>query len=127
MFDLPPVEQVECMTEAIYHEARGESYYGQLLVGFVIMNRVNSSRFPDSICEVVYQPSQFSYATSDRIMYNPESEQRSRDVAEIVLTSLNPTPHNMMYYHAINALPNWDYSKLSDYAVIGNHKFYADR
>lgn len=39
-----------CLTEAIYHEARGESFDGQLYVGFVIRNRVESKYFPNDFC-----------------------------------------------------------------------------
>ena len=61
---IQPVEdlnQILCLSEAIYFEARGEDMIGQAAVGLVIMNRVKSNRYPDTICEVVKQPLQFSY------------------------------------------------------------------
>ena len=46
--------EVECLTEAIYFEARGESFVGQLAVANVILERVRDSRFPPTVCEVVH-------------------------------------------------------------------------
>lgn len=48
-------EQLDCLAANIYHEARGESYNGKLAVAHVTMNRVKSSRFPNTVCDVVYQ------------------------------------------------------------------------
>lgn len=55
------LNEVLCMTEAIYFEARGEDRIGRAAVGLVIMNRVESTRYPNTVCEVVQQPLQFSY------------------------------------------------------------------
>ena len=56
---LPPRELM-CLSTAVYHEARGEPLIGQVGVAHVILNRVNSSRFPDTVYKVVYQPKQFT-------------------------------------------------------------------
>jgi N-acetylmuramoyl-L-alanine amidase len=48
-------KQVECLAKNIYFESRGEPRKGQLAVGFVTLNRVDSNKYPDSVCEVVYQ------------------------------------------------------------------------
>jgi len=52
-----------CLSLALYHEARGEPLNGQRAVAEVIMNRVESDRFPDTICGVVMQPNQFSFVS----------------------------------------------------------------
>ena len=49
------INQAHCLATNIYHEARGESYAGKVAVANVTMNRVKSSKFPNTICEVVYQ------------------------------------------------------------------------
>lgn len=54
-------KQVTCLALAVYYEARGEPLEGQKAVAAVVMNRVNSPRFPDTACEVVFQPRQFSF------------------------------------------------------------------
>ena len=48
-------EQVQCLAVNIYHEARSDSRLGQEAVGLVTMNRVSDSRYPDTVCDVVYQ------------------------------------------------------------------------
>ena len=61
---IQPVEdlnQILCLSEAIYFEARGEDMIGKALVGLVIKNRVEDDRYPDTYCEVVNQRLQFSY------------------------------------------------------------------
>ena len=54
-----PQEEIESLAFVIYHEARGEDLTSQQLVGEVILNRVESENFPDSICDVIYQKNQF--------------------------------------------------------------------
>lgn len=121
-------EQHQCLTEAIYHEARGESYTGQLMVGFVIINRVLSDQFPNSICQVVDQPWQFSYNNfpTPLPMHEKESAEYASIVAEIVLTSLNPLPESVYYYHTHQVTPSWNYNLLDVYADVGNHRFYEE-
>jgi len=48
-------DELQCLAKNIYHEARGESWEGKLAVAWVTLNRVHSGRFPDTICDVVYQ------------------------------------------------------------------------
>jgi spore germination cell wall hydrolase CwlJ-like protein len=54
-------DDVECLAKNIYFESRNQPYEGQLEVALVTMNRVYSSDFPNTVCEVVYQPKQFSW------------------------------------------------------------------
>jgi spore germination cell wall hydrolase CwlJ-like protein len=56
-----PLEQVLCLAEMVYHEARGEPLSGQYAVALVAKNRVESDRFPDTYCKVLSQPYQYSY------------------------------------------------------------------
>lgn len=121
-------EQVDCLTEAIYHEARGEDYHGQLHVGFVIRNRVMSDEFPDDFCQVIKQPWQFSFVheLDDKVMYEEDSKEQAQHVAEIVLTSENPFPETMLYYHADHMTPDWNFDLLDQYKAYGNHIFYTE-
>jgi spore germination cell wall hydrolase CwlJ-like protein len=60
--------QVHCLAEAVFHEARGESIEGQAAVARVVMNRTRYPKtFGKSICEVVYQKGQFSWAPSEKL------------------------------------------------------------
>ena len=58
--------EIHCLALNIYHEARGESLEGRLAVAAVTMNRVRDKRFPDRVCEGVWQPRQFSWTHDGR-------------------------------------------------------------
>lgn len=126
MSDVNP-QQLECLTEAIYHEARGEDYHGQLYVGYVIKNRVMSDQFRNSYCGVINAPSQFSYTheLSDKTMYETDAGQVAQDVAHIVMTTPTPFPETMFFYHATSITPDWDFNLIEAYVTVGNHVFYT--
>jgi hypothetical protein len=55
------LEQASCLSNTIYHEARGESIKGQVLVAKAVINRKNHKEFPNTICKVVYAKNQFEW------------------------------------------------------------------
>ena len=125
-------QQWECMTQALYFEARGESVTGQFAVAEVIMNRVKSPRFPDSICGVVHQGSGKRYECQFTFWCDGQaevfSEKNAYDevgkVAKIVMSGidLNLTG-GATYYHTRSVAPKW--SKIFQRtATIGYHHFY---
>jgi len=59
-------EQLYCGAQNIYHESRGESNLGQIAVAHVVRNRVESPKYPNTVCEVVWQPKQFSWTHDGR-------------------------------------------------------------
>jgi spore germination cell wall hydrolase CwlJ-like protein len=132
---VPGGRQWECLSEALYFEARGESVKGQFGVAEVILNRVDSPRFPNSVCKVVNQGTgkgkyrcQFSYncdGKSERIT-EPKAYQR---VAKIATIMLNGEPRVLTkgatYYHTTAVNPSWAAS-FNQTALIGVHKFYRD-
>jgi len=59
-------EQLYCGAQNIYHESRGESNSGQIAVSNVVRNRVKSKHYPNTICEVIWQPKQFSWTDDGR-------------------------------------------------------------
>lgn len=116
---------------AIYHEARGEPLAGKIGVGFVVINRVASSRFPDTITDVVYQKSQLSWTNdglSDRVR-ELDSWNSCLQIARsiMILTSWEITFYDItegaLFYHNVNINPDW---AGEDYATvrINNHIFY---
>ena len=129
-------QQLNCLTEAIYFEARGESLSGQLAVGNVIMNRVASPTFPNTICEVVHQGKQINgkmvrhkcqfsyYCDGKREDYDDrEAYIISSKVAMDVIFEPSSEMQNALYYHTIFIEPFWSHSK--EYlGSIGNHDFY---
>lgn len=120
--------ETQCLTRIIYHEARGESYSGRISVGLVVKNRVISPHFPNTICGVESQPNQFSYVHSigDHGMYEEDSREASYEAAQAVLSTPPwPSIHNALFYHTTAVKPSWDYTKLDERAIIGNHVFYS--
>lgn len=120
--------QLDCMTEAIYHEARGEPWGGMVAVGLVLKNRVLAEEFPDTPCGVVEQPRQFSYIyqKSDRGMYEEDARERAHKAAYAVLNSPPwPSMDNVLFFHTTAVKPSWDYTRIKHEVTIGNHKFYS--
>lgn len=123
------VQQFRCLSQAIYFEARGESFAGQVYVGYVIKNRVRSPRFPNTYCDVINQPYQFSFVhqIENLVMKDTPSRILASQIAYMVMSSPSPISQNVMYYHTTHISPKWDYTKLSEYGTLGNHQFYASK
>jgi spore germination cell wall hydrolase CwlJ-like protein len=125
-------EERRCLAQAIYYEARSESRIGQLAVADVVLNRVASPIYPNSICEVVYQGSerrtgcQFSFTCdgSMQARLNKTKWKESEDLAGAILAGLRvPVSRNATHYHANYVSPDWS-QRLTPTATIGTHKFY---
>jgi len=126
--------QLECLAMNIYHEARSESYDGQLAVATVTMNRVDSDKYPKTVCGVVWQKNnngcQFSWTCdgkSDRIR-NQSAYSKAIDIAEKVLLNGERSykiDDDVMYYHADYVNPNWEERWNAELiAQVDSHKFY---
>lgn len=122
-------KQVECLALNIYHEARGEDYYGQLAVAEVTINRKNHSYWPDTICEVVWQPGKFSW-TNDGKSDRPKNYSAwaiAQIIARHALISEDKIlPENVVFYHADRITPYWvNHSSIVEYEMVDNHIFYT--
>lgn len=73
--------ELKCLAESVYHEARGEPVQGQLAVAHVVLNRVNDPRFPDTVCAVINQRGQFHWTASKRRIAEPQAWKRSKELA----------------------------------------------
>lgn len=126
-------KQWQCLTEALYFEARGETVKGQFAVAEVIMNRAESSDFPASVCGVVKQGAggrknrcQFSYACDGlpETMSEAEAVERAGKIARIIVDGgPRPLTKGATYYHAKWVSPRWS-RKFARTATIGVHHFY---
>jgi hypothetical protein len=123
---------VDCLTAAVYYEARGEPQAGQEAVAQVVLNRVRNPAFPKSVCGVVYQgvgtrTCQFSFACTD-VMRRPLEAQawdRARTVAQHALSGyVMPTVGRAVSYHTI-ALGNLWAGTMVEVARVGQHVFYG--
>ncbi len=129
------VQSHQCLSEAVYYEARSESRTGQKAVAEVIINRVKSKHYPNSICGVVYQGAerstgcQFSFACDGSSALTPKGKawERSQDVATLtVVGGVTSLTGGATHYHNLNVMPVWsDTLKLTK--TIGTHKFYRTK
>lgn len=116
---------LNCMAEAIYHEARGESTRGQAAVAEVILNRVDSRKFASSVCGVVNQPSQFSYTIGGaKPIRNKSAYLRARDIAKQALSGApRVLTGGATYFHTPAVKPSWS-RRFERTVQIGQHIFY---
>ncbi len=125
-------DEWECLTEALYFEARGETVKGQFAVAEVILNRVKSERFPGSTCGVINQGTgkkyqcQFTYTCDGHkeVIREPRAYERVSKVARIALDGVAPKiTKGATHYHTKAVSPRWSrvYTKT---ASIGTHVFY---
>jgi hypothetical protein len=124
--------QLRCLSEAIYYEARGETYRGQVAVGEVVMNRVRSRHYPDTICGVVYQGStratgcQFTFTCDGSLTKRPRGRgwERAQHIArQVMMGYTRPVTRTATHYHTTAIDPYWSDS-LVETTRIGTHIFY---
>lgn len=123
---------LECLTQAVYYEARGETPAGQAAVAQVVLNRVRHPAFPKSVCGVVFQGAytrgvcQFSFACdgSMRKRREPGAWARAERVAARALSgAVMGEVGNATHFHTINVSPGWG-PRMMRVAQVGLHVFY---
>lgn len=126
--------QFQCLQEAIYHEARGETIPGQFAVAEVILNRVDLDSYPGSICGVVHQNAhlhnacQFSYACNGRSrgMREPGARAIAGQIAQVMLEGApRDLTDGATHFHTTAVRPRWSRS-FAQTAQIGSHLFYRE-
>ena len=130
-------KSLDCMAMNIYREAGYEPFEGKVAVAQVVMNRVASGKFPDTVCEVIYQKSflrekvvcQFSWYCDRVHMARPINQKaydEAYEVAKMVYLEKFrlESMENALFYHADYVSPNWKLTKISQ---IGNHIFYEGK
>ncbi|GAA6149916.1 Cell Wall Hydrolase [Pseudooceanicola nitratireducens] len=124
--------QAACLAEALYFEARGESIKGQFAVAEVILNRVDSPSFPNSICGVVNQGTGRKYACQFTYTCDGHPEVISEKGAYATVSKIaaimtkgaaRPLTDGATYYHTRAVAPSWS-RKFARTASIGVHHFY---
>lgn len=125
-------EQWRCLSEALYFEARGETVKGQFAVAEVILNRVESGRFPDSLCSVINQGTgrryqcQFTYTCDgrDEVIAEPGAFRHVGKVARAAMDGVGvDLTDGATYYHTNAVRPSWS-RRFQETARIGVHVFY---
>ncbi|HET9628588.1 MAG TPA: cell wall hydrolase [Novosphingobium sp.] len=122
-----------CLATAVYYEAAGEGWRGELGVAQVVLNRVRHPAYPKSICGVVYQGAnlptgcQFTFTCDGRLAQSPSPAgwKQALAVADAALSgTVEPRVGMSTHYHTRAVVPYWAPS-LDKLAVLGNHIFYT--
>jgi spore germination cell wall hydrolase CwlJ-like protein len=127
---------VKCLTEAIYFEARGEPVRGQIAVAQVVMNRVFSGYYPNTVCGVVYQNSnrhlacQFTFTCDGipEVVREPDAWERAKKIAAETIDGQLWLPEvgKATHYHAYWVHPSWVHEMTKMYR-LGVHTFYRPK
>lgn len=128
-------KDLKCLATAIYFEARGESVLGQQAVAQVILNRERSNRYPDSVCEVIYENAeqrdgcQFSFACDGKpdVPKEKGAWRAALRIADEMLRRPNPIwwLASATLYHADYVDPSWA-PRVTLVSSIGRHLFYVE-
>ena len=111
---------VNLLARIIYGEARGEPYSGQVAVGAVVLNRVKSSSFPNTISGVIYQSGAFDAVRDGQINLTPDST--AKKAAQDALNGWDPTYGAIYYFNPSTATNKWIWSRPMT-VTIGRHRF----
>lgn len=111
---------VTLLSKLIYGEARGEPYTGQVAVGAVVMNRVKSSAFPNTIAGVIYQSGSFDAVSDGQINMTPDSN--ARKAAQDAVNGWDPSYGAIYYFNPSTATNKWIWSRPLT-VTIGKHRF----
>ena len=108
------------LARLVYAEARGEPYTGQVAVASVVLNRVKSSSFPNSVAGVIYQSGAFDVVSDGQINLAPNST--AKKAAQDAINGWDPSYGAIYYFNPNTATSKWIWSRPLT-VVIGNHRF----
>lgn len=111
---------VDLLARLIHGEARGEPYVGMVAVGAVVLNRVKSSKFPNTLAGVIYQSGAFDAVRDGQINLTPNEQ--SRRAARDAMNGWDPTGGCLYYYNPSTATSSWIWSR-EVRLNIGDHSF----
>ena len=112
--------EVYLLARTIYAEGRGEPYTGQVAIGAVVLNRVRSSQFPNTISGVVYQKHAFTAVSDGQINLTPN--ETAMRAARDAINGWDPTGGAIYYYNPAVATSSWIFDRQT-ITVIGKHVF----
>ena len=108
------------LTRIIYGEARGESYTGQVAIAAVVLNRIKSSDFPNTIAGVIYQAGAFTAVSDGQVNLTPN--ETAKKAAQDALNGWDPTYGAIYYFNPATATNKWIWSR-PEIITIGKHRF----
>lgn len=113
-------EDIYWLSRAVYGEARGESYKGQVAVAAVILNRVDSADFPNTVKGVIFEPLAFTAVADGQIYYTPNTT--AIKAVRAAIGGLDPSGGALYYWNPAKATSKWIWSR-PIIKKIGNHVF----
>ena len=131
--------EYRCLLRNVWWESASEPFVGKLWVAKTTLNRVRSSKFPNSICKTVYQRKQFSWThqipkNKHKVPNKTASEKELLKQLEVISTVVIwidrlgwDFTEGSQFYHSVKVKPNWDYTKLERTETVGNHVFYKTK
>lgn len=114
--------ELQLLARCVNGEARGEPYEGQVAVAAVILNRVESPSFPNSIAGVIYQPGAFTAVTDGQINVPIDTASSVYRACQEAMNGTDPTGGAIYYYNPEKTTNQWIYSR-QVVTVIGKHRF----
>ncbi|MFH5186893.1 spore cortex-lytic enzyme [Paenibacillus sp. TAB 01] len=112
--------ELDMLAKIIYSEARGEPYEGQVAVGAVVMNRIQSGQFPNTIEGVIFQKGAFTAVDDGQYWLTPDST--AYKAAEDAVRGWDPTSNSLYYFNPDTATSSWIWSRPQT-VQIGRHIF----
>ncbi|WP_019532598.1 spore cortex-lytic enzyme [Paenibacillus ginsengihumi] len=113
-------EDLNIMANAVYGEARGEPYIGQVAVAAVILNRVESPSFPNTVSGVIFQPGAFTAVADGQIWLTPN--ETAKKAVQDALNGWDPTGECLYYFNPVTATSKWIWTR-PQVKQIGKHIF----
>lgn len=111
------------MAQVVYAESRGETFDGKVAVASVILNRLVSPKFPDTISGVIYQPNAFSCVKDKKINIKPDKD--SFEAVYKAISGTDPTSQSTFFYNPVISTSAWvNRANKKDVLRIGNHIFF---
>ncbi|GAA0481244.1 spore cortex-lytic enzyme [Salinibacillus aidingensis] len=111
---------IKLMANAVYGEARGEPYTGQVAVAAVILNRVESPTFPNTVSGVIFEPRAFTAVADGQIWLEPND--KAREAVIDALNGMDPSGNALYYFNPATATSDWIWSR-PQIKKIGKHIF----
>lgn len=111
---------LKIMANAVYGEARGEPYEGQVAVAAVILNRVKSPSFPNTVSGVIFQPGAFTAVDDGQIWLEPNEQ--ARQAVQDALNGWDPSGGCLYYFNPVTATSKWIWTR-PQVKTIGKHIF----
>jgi N-acetylmuramoyl-L-alanine amidase len=117
-------EDIYLMSQIVYAESKGEPFEGKIAVASVILNRVLSPGFPNTVEEVIFQPNAFSCVVNNEITVSPSQE--CFDAVYEAINGHDPTREALFFYNPEIATCSWmDQVDKTNITPIGNHVFFS--